>query len=114
MPSSLRRRKGDKQSKLASAEPEDDKVSDVQEDEKVPEVQVDGDDDSEELRLVSISSLEELTKTTKQKGRKRRGGFIFFLGGLFGLLVAGFFAQKNEYLYLPEFAADLVSDLNLD
>lgn len=66
----------------------------------------------EELTLVPKSAIKDLTKHTKPKGRKRRSGFVFFLGGIFGILVAGFFAQKNELFELPEFA-DMVSDLNI-
>lgn len=35
---------------------------------------------------------------------KRRTGFIFFLGGLFGLVIAGFFAQKNDLIDLGSLA----------
>lgn len=68
---------------------------------------------SEELTLVPKSAIKHLTKHSKPKGRKRRGGFVFFLGGIFGILVAGFFAQKNDLFELPEFA-DLISDLNIN
>lgn len=69
-------------------------------------------ENSEELTLVPKSAIKHLTKHSKPKGRKRRGGFVFFLGGIFGILVAGFFAQKNDLFELPEFA-DLISDLNI-
>lgn len=68
---------------------------------------------AEELTLVPRSAVKHLTKHSKPKGRKRRGGFVFFLGGIFGILVAGFFAQKNDLFEMPEFA-DLISDLNID
>jgi phospholipid:diacylglycerol acyltransferase len=45
----------------------------------------------------------------KLKGRKRRFGFIFTLGGIFGLLVAAFLAERNDYVNL-----DIWQDLNLD
>ena len=38
----------------------------------------------------------------KPKTRKRRNTFIFLLGSLFGLVAAGFFAQSNDLIYLPE------------
>jgi phospholipid:diacylglycerol acyltransferase len=40
---------------------------------------------------------------------KRRNTFIFFLGGLFGLVVAGFFAERNDLFDLPE-----LRDLSMD
>lgn len=67
----------------------------------------------EELTLVPKSAVHKHTKHHNPKGRKRRGGFVFFLGGIFGILVAGFFAQKNDLFEMPEFA-DLISDLNID
>lgn len=45
---------------------------------------------------------------TKPRG-KRRHGLIFLLGGLFGIFVAGFFANQNELINL-----DALRDLNLD
>jgi phospholipid:diacylglycerol acyltransferase len=54
----------------------------------------------EELRLAPLSKI---LKNGHQKAHKRRNGFVFFLGGLFGLVVAGFFAQRNDLLDLPEF-----------
>jgi phospholipid:diacylglycerol acyltransferase len=36
-------------------------------------------------------------------GKKRRNGFIFFLGGLFGIAVAGFFAGRSDLIDFPEF-----------
>lgn len=70
-------------------------------------------DNSEELTLVPKSAIKNLTIHTKPKGRKRRSGFVFFLGGIFGILVAGFFAQKNDLFEMPEFA-DLIADLNIN
>lgn len=67
-------------------------------------------DNSEELALVPVSSISKLKdKHGNAKGRKRRNGFIFFLGGLFGIVVAGFFAQQNDLIGLPE-----LGDLNLE
>ena len=45
---------------------------------------------------------------TKPRG-KRRNSFIFLLGGLFGIVVALFFANQNEVISL-----DALFDLNLD
>ncbi|KAL6898770.1 LACT domain-containing protein [Trichoderma evansii] len=43
------------------------------------------------------------------KARKRRNTFIFLLGGLCGLLAAGFFAKTNDLIDLPE-----LTDLTMD
>lgn len=58
------------------------------------------------VRLAPISKINE-----PQRGRKRRFGFIFGLGGLFGIIVAGYFANHNDVLNIN---LDLLSDLNLD
>ncbi|KAI9787579.1 MAG: hypothetical protein M1839_000110 [Geoglossum umbratile] len=58
------------------------------------------------VRLAPISKINE-----PQRGRKRRFGFIFGLGGLFGIIVAGYFANRNDVLNIN---LDLLSDLNLD
>ncbi|KAF5692585.1 phospholipid:diacylglycerol acyltransferase [Fusarium denticulatum] len=47
------------------------------------------------------------------KTRKRRNTFIFFLGSLFGIIAAGFFASSNDLIDLPEFT-DLSMDNLLD
>ena len=47
------------------------------------------------------------------KTRKRRNTFIFFLGSLFGIVAAGFFASSNDLIDLPEFK-DLSMDSLLD
>jgi phospholipid:diacylglycerol acyltransferase len=52
---------------------------------------------AEEVRLAPVSKI-----NTKEKSRKKRNGFIFFLGGLFGIVVAGFFAQKSDLIEFPE------------
>lgn len=43
------------------------------------------------------------------KTRKRRNTFIFLLGSLFGILLAGFLANNNELISLPE-----IGDLSMD
>jgi len=59
---------------------------------------------AEEVRLAPVSKI--VTDSSghhhKHKTRKRRNGFIFFLGGLFGILVAGFFAKQSELIDFPE------------
>jgi phospholipid:diacylglycerol acyltransferase len=50
------------------------------------------------LRLITAEQL----STLKQKGthKKRRNIWVFSLGGIFGLLLAGFFASSNDYIDL--------------
>lgn len=66
---------------------------------------------AEEVRLAPVSKI--ITNKSSNKGHKRRNGIIFFLGGLFGILAAGFFAQKNDLIDFPEFG-DLSMDGILD
>ncbi|KAJ9297789.1 hypothetical protein DTO271G3_4010 [Paecilomyces variotii] len=54
------------------------------------------------------SGSEEKSYVSKPKS-KRRNGFIFLLGGIFGIFVAVFFANQNEVISL-----DSLMDLNLD
>lgn len=65
-------------------------------------------EETEDLALVPVKSITKLAKqklhVPKPKGVKRKTGFIFFLGGLFGLVVAGVFAQKNDLLDLGNLA----------
>lgn len=49
------------------------------------------------------------SKHKHAKGRKRRNAWVFGLGGLFGVLAAGFFAGKND---LMDLAA--LQSMNLD
>jgi phospholipid:diacylglycerol acyltransferase len=57
--------------------------------------------DGDEHVLVPKKHLHHLqTKPKHTKGAKRRTAWIFVLGGLFGLIVAGFFANRNELLDL--------------
>lgn len=67
---------------------------------------LDDDAHNEDLALVPVKSITKLTKQKlhKPKGVKRRFGFIFFLGGLFGLVIAGVFAQKNDLIDLGSLA----------
>lgn len=59
---------------------------------------------AEEVRLAPVSKIAHHGKT-----RKRRNGLIFFLGGLFGILVAGFFAGRSDLIDFPE-----LSELSMD
>jgi phospholipid:diacylglycerol acyltransferase len=77
-------------------------------DSTVPILEEDAAKPDEKLALVPVASLEK-HKQKNNKGVKRRTGLIFFLGGLFGIMVAGFFAQRNDLIDFPEF-----SDLGLD
>ena len=47
------------------------------------------------------------------KTRKRRNTFIFLLGSLFGVFLAGLLAKNNDLITLPEFG-DLSMDSLLD
>ena len=65
-------------------------------------------EDGEEVCLVPVSEL----KAVSTKGRKRRIGFIFALGGIFGIMLAAFFAQKNDVIHLA--ALSDLTDRNLE
>jgi phospholipid:diacylglycerol acyltransferase len=52
------------------------------------------------LRVVSAEKLETLKKSKAPKQSKRKNFWIFGLGGLFGLIVAGFFANSNDLIDL--------------
>lgn len=60
----------------------------------------------EEVRLVPVSKLKKLSSGNKSK---RRNGFIFGLGGLFGLILAAFFADHHDVISLES-----IMDLNLE
>jgi phospholipid:diacylglycerol acyltransferase len=59
---------------------------------------------AEEVRIVPASKA-----APHGKARKRRNGLIFFLGGLFGILVAGIFAKRSDLIDFPE-----LSELSMD
>lgn len=63
----------------------------------------------EDYRVVPAKQLKKLSKASKSKGSKRRNVWIFGLGGLFGILVAGFFASNNDMMDLAS-----LKDMNLD
>lgn len=58
------------------------------------------------LRVITAEKLHTLK--TKAKG-KRKNAWIFGLGGVFGLVVAGFFASSNEMIDLKS-----LENMNLD
>jgi phospholipid:diacylglycerol acyltransferase len=58
------------------------------------------------LRVITAEQLHSLKK--KSKG-KRKNAWIFGLGGIFGLVVAGFFASSNEMIDLKS-----LENVNLD
>ncbi|KAI9740808.1 MAG: hypothetical protein M1818_004413 [Claussenomyces sp. TS43310] len=66
---------------------------------------------AEDVRLAPVSKI--MTEKDKPRSRRRRNGLIFFLGGLFGIVLAGFFAQRNELIDFPELG-DLSMDSVLD
>ena len=59
-----------------------------------------------EVRLVPVSKLKKLSTGHKSK---RRNGFVFGLGGLFGLIVAAFFANQHDVI-----SFEGIMDLNLE
>jgi phospholipid:diacylglycerol acyltransferase len=50
------------------------------------------------LRLITAEHLSTLKQNGKHKNR--RNIWVFSLGGIFGLLLAGFFASSNDYIDL--------------
>ena len=60
---------------------------------------------------IPIAKLEQLNAHLKKprKGNKRRNAWIFGLGGLFGILIALFFAGSNDMIDLAA-----LKDMNLD
>ncbi|KAL9000827.1 MAG: hypothetical protein Q9169_000581 [Polycauliona sp. 2 TL-2023] len=63
------------------------------------------DKDGEHVTLVPTSKLKKLSS----KRSKRRQWLVFGLGGLFGIIVAAFFAQQNDVINLEG-----LMDMNLD
>lgn len=72
---------------------------------------------AEEVRLAPVSKIvgsdkhqeDQREKRKRHPWRKRRSTIIFFLGGLFGLVAAGFFAGKNDLIDFPE-----LTDFSMD
>ena len=65
---------------------------------------------AEEVRLAPVS---QIVTAKHRRTRKRRNGLMFFLGGLFGIVVAGFFARRNDLIEFPELG-ELSMDSLLD
>jgi phospholipid:diacylglycerol acyltransferase len=66
--------------------------------------------DSEDFTLVQSKHLHSIKQENKRvKGTKRRFAWIFTLGGLFGVLLAGFLATNNDLIDIASLA-----DINLD
>jgi hypothetical protein len=63
-------------------------------------------DHGEDVQLIPVSKLKGLTN---RKRSKRRSGLIFGLGGLAGIIVALFFASRQEVINLEG-----LIDFNLD
>ena len=68
-----------------------------------------------DYKIVPAEQLEKKSKQ-KQRGRKRRNAWVFGLGGLFGVLAAGFFASDPSNLNTLVDMVDMSGwgDLNLD
>lgn len=67
----------------------------------------------EAYRIIPKETLEKLKKGGPKKGSKRRHAWVFVLGGLFGLFIAGFFASSSGGLDKLVTMAGL-EDMNLD
>jgi phospholipid:diacylglycerol acyltransferase len=66
--------------------------------------------DSDQVTLVPTKHLHSLNAENKRvKGTKRKYAWIFGLGGLFGLSLAGFLASNNDLLDIAGLA-----DINID
>lgn len=52
------------------------------------------------LRVITAEQLHTLKKNGKGKNGKRKNAWIFGLGGLFGLVMAAFFAGSNDLIDL--------------
>lgn len=64
---------------------------------------------SEEKRLRAEFGDAKVKQLVIKPRSKRRNGFIFLLGGIFGIFIALFFANQHEVISL-----DSLMDLNLD
>lgn len=67
----------------------------------------DGDDAT--AKTQEKDQTRKIEEVSVKRGRKRRNGLVFTLGGIFGVFVALFFANQNEVISL-----DALMDLNLD
>lgn len=66
---------------------------------------------AEEVRLAPVSKIvsDDTEEKVSKNHKKRRNGLVFTLGGLFGVLLAGMVANKNDLIELPE-----MRDFSLD
>lgn len=61
----------------------------------------------------TVDKLKQEVRSVRRSGKKRRNAWMFALGGLFGVILAGFFATSNGGLdNLIEMAG--MKDMNLD
>lgn len=64
-----------------------------------PEITNDSSPKAEAVQLAPVSKILTRDKeATAKKSSKRKTGLIFFLGGLFGIIAAGYFAEKNDLI----------------
>lgn len=72
-----------------------------------------GQDDTDDKQTKEVAQAVPSSKIQEsapiKRRSKRRNGFIFGLGGIFGIFVALFFANQNQVISL-----DALMDLNLD
>lgn len=52
------------------------------------------------LRVITAEELHTLKQGNKKKNGKRKNAWVFGLGGLFGLVIAAFFAGSNDLIDL--------------
>jgi phospholipid:diacylglycerol acyltransferase len=52
------------------------------------------------LRIITAEQLHTLKQGGKSKHGKRKNAWVFGLGGIFGLMIAAFFAGSNELIDL--------------
>jgi hypothetical protein len=52
------------------------------------------------LRVITAEELHTLKQGSKKKHAKRKNAWVFGLGGLFGLVIAAFFAGSNDLIDL--------------
>ena len=76
---------------------------------KVPENLVKPGSKKEEDRLRAEFGDAKVKQLVLKPRSKRRNGFIFLLGGIFGIFIALFFANQHEVISL-----DSLMDLNLE